>query len=70
MLVEKTLFSYLYFHISNFISLFSANKAKMFYGMPLDTELLHALNDEGDSEDESESTTDKDGKEKPKVGVY
>lgn len=42
-----------------------ANKAKMFYGMPLDTELMQALNDDGDSEDENEAN-DKDGKEKPK----
>jgi hypothetical protein len=39
----------------------------MFYGMPFDGELLLALNDDGDSEDESETSTDKDGKEKPKV---
>ena len=43
-----------------------ANKTKMFYGMPSDPELLHALNDDGDSEEEGE-ITDKEGKEKPKV---
>ena len=39
----------------------------MFYGMPFDVELLQALNDDGDSEEEGETATDKDGKEKPKV---
>lgn len=46
-----------------------ANKTKMFYGMPSDPELLHALNDDGDSEEEGE-VTDKEGKEKPKVNCY
>lgn len=43
-----------------------ANKVKMFYGMPFDSELIHALNDDGDSEEEGETSQEKDGKEKPK----
>ena len=39
----------------------------MFYGMPFDSELIHALNDDGDSEEEGEASQEKDGKEKPKV---
>lgn len=41
----------------------------MFYGLIHDPELISALNDDGDSEDDSETPTDKEGKEKPKVCI-
>jgi len=43
-----------------------ANKAKLFYGLIHDSELLSALNDDGDSEEENEVVPEKDGKEKAK----
>ena len=49
-----------------------ANQARLFYGLLHDTELMAALADDGDSEEENETTADaKDGKEKPpKVWFY
>ena len=49
-----------------------ANQARLFYGLLHDTELMAALADDGDSEEENETTADtKDGKEKPpKVRFY